>query len=483
MWPLNINSYHMNKIYPVLILLIILGVAGCKLGPDFVKPEYQGREAYRFDTVTTDTVINLKWWELFNDPILDTLIRIALTENKDVLIAAANIEAARANVGFTKADQWPTFNVSASVATGDIRGFQLDGWSAYPELVWEVAFWGKYRRMTEAARAELVASEYGKRTIQMSLISAVASTYFLLLAFRLRLEISNKTLASRDSGQVIIQARYDYGIVPEIDLNQAQIQTAISAAAVPTYKRNIALTEIALSILLGREPHEIPIGNELLEQVLPLDIPTGIPSQLLQRRPDVRQAEEMYRAQNARIGVAEAMRWPSISLTGFLGVASNDLMMISSAGLAWSAGASLFGPLFQFGKNKRRKEIEVYKTQASLLAYENTVLQAFKDVEDALVTIETLREELLAQEARSKAALNAEYLSGHRYDKGQTSYLEVLESQRQAFDAQLQHSRNMQELHNAHVKLYKALGGGWLSPEEEEAFLEAQRLAEEENQQ
>ncbi len=474
----------MKKIYPVLILLIILGVAGCKLGPDFVKPEYQSPEAFRFDPVTTDTVVNLKWWELFNDPVLDTMIKIALEENKDVMIAAANIEAARANVGYTKADTWPALNVAAGVSRGNYAGMKFDNatnnFYAFPELVWEIDFWGKYRRSTEAARAELLASQYGMRTVQMSLITAVASTYFQLLDYRTKLEISESTLASRDSGLMIIQARYDYGIIPEIDLNQSQVQRAISAAAVPTYKRLIAFTESALSILLGRDPDSILIGVDLYDQELPPEIPTGLPSQLLERRPDILQTQEMYHAQNARIGVAEAMRWPSITLTGLLGVASNDLTTLTSGGLAWSVGGSLFGPLFQFGKNKRRKEIEIYKTEAALLTYESTVLQAFKEVEDALISIQTYQEELLAQEERSRAAMNAEYLSQQRYDKGQTSYLEVLESQRQSFDAQLNYSQNRRDLLNAHVMLYKALGGGWLSPEEEQAAIEAQRQAEEE---
>ncbi|NOX84398.1 MAG: TolC family protein, partial [Chlorobi bacterium] len=426
---------------------------------------------------------NLHWWEMFNDPVLDTLIKTALNENKDVLVAAARIDAARANVGYIKADQWPSFGFSANAGGGNFGGGQLfdnntSNFSAYPEMYWEIGFWGKYRRLNESARADLLASEYGLRTIQISLISAVASTYFYLLDNKAKLEISKRTLASRDSGLMIIQARYDYGIIPEIDLNQAQVQRAISAAAVPIYKRAIGQAENSLSILLGRYPGEIITGLPLIGQEEPPQIPAGLPSELMLRRPDVQQAQARYAAQNALIGAAQAMRWPSLNITGLLGYASNDLFMLNTGGLAWAVAGSLTGPLFQFGKNKRRVEIERANTEAALREYENVAIRAFQEVEDALVAIQTLKEELVAQEQRYNAAVNAEYLSLQRYDKGKTSYLEVLESQRQSFDAQLQYSQTRRELLNAHVALYKALGGGWLSPEEEQAYIKAQQQAD-----
>ncbi|PLX08387.1 MAG: transporter [Marinilabiliales bacterium] len=463
----------MKKI-TILLSISILFIAGCALGPDFQRPAYTGNDIFRFDSTATDTVVNLKWWELFNDPELDTLIKTALENNKDVLIAAARIEAARANFGYTKADQFPSLGFSATGAGGNFGGGNLlandiSSFSAYPEMSWEIGFWGKYRRLNESARAELIASEFGKRTVQISIISAVASTYYTLLEFREKLEISRKTLASRDSGLLIIQARYDYGIVAEIDLNQAQIQKEISAAAVPKYERAVAITENSLSILLGENPGGIMTSSSLISQQIPPVIPEGLPSQLMQRRPDIRQAEELYRAQNAKIGAAQAMRWPSLNVTGLLGYASNDLLNITTGGLAWSAAGSLTGPLFQFGKNKRRVEIEKFNTEVALREYENTALNAFKDVADALITIKTLKTELKANKAISNAAINAEMLSAERYDKGQTSYLEVLESQRQSFDAQLTYTQTQRELLDAYISLYKALGGGWLSPEEENA--------------
>jgi multidrug efflux system outer membrane protein len=293
-----------------------------------------------------------------------------------------------------------------------------------------------------------------------------------------KLDISQKTLAARDSSLNIIQARYDYGIVAEIDLNQSQIQKFISAAAIPLYERQVAFSQSTISILLGEYPSEIPIGKELFDQVEPVDIPNGLPSQLLQRRPDVMQSEAIYAAQNARIGAAQAARWPSLNITGLLGVASSSLSTLTTAGLGWSAGGVILGPLFQFGKNKRRVEIEIANTEAALREYEGIALQAFKETEDALIAIHTLHRELLAQEQRTIAAMNAEHLSIERYDKGQTSYLEVLEQQRQSFDAQLSFSQTKAYLLTSYVALYKALGGGWLSPEEEEAYIEQQRVAD-----
>ncbi|MCF6170711.1 MAG: TolC family protein [Bacteroidales bacterium] len=470
----------MKKTILIFFIGIIISLSGCKLGPDFQQPDYEGPTAFRFDSIQTDTIVNLRWWELFSDSVLDTLIRDALHANKDVMVAAARVEAARANLGFTKADQWPSFGYNLGVNSGNsLSGIATlpnssSNFFAFPEMSWEIGFWGKYRRLNESARAELMASEYGLRTVQISLISAVASTYFSMLDNMTKLDISKRTFAARDSSTEIIQARFDYGIVAEIDLNQAQIQRAISAAAIPVYTRAVAYDENTLSILLGKYPASIPFGFDLFSQKEPPEVPRGIPSQLLTRRPDVMQAEAAYAAQNARIGAAEAARWPSLNVTGLLGAASSSLSALTTSGLGWSVGGVVLGPLFQFGKNKRRVEIERANTEAALRTYENVALQAFKDVENALVAIQTIRLELLAQKQRYDAAINAEYLSMERYDKGQTSYLEVLESQRQSFDAQLAFSQAKRDLLGAHVALYKALGGGWLSPEEEQAFISSQ---------
>lgn len=462
----------------IIILLSIFIIDACKVGPNFSSSRSQidSTEVYRYDSLQlamTDSVLNISWWELFDDPVLETLIMIGLKENKDVLIASTRIEQSRATVGIAKADYWPKFGYSAGAVNGNVfNGVPTQGggstnvFQGFGTLSWEIDFWGKFRRSTESAKAALSASEYGKRTVQIGLISQITGTYFQLLDFRWRLYISKNTLRLRQESLDIILARYDKGIIPEIDVNQAQIQRAIAASAVPLFERSIAQTENALSILLGRNPKPIMLGAELMDQNLPPDIPVGLPSILMARRPDVMRAEQLLHAQTAKIGVAEAQRFPAISLTGLLGVASTDISTLTANGLAYSAGASLLGPLFEFGKNKRRVEIERYKTEQTLYEYERTVITAFQEVEDALVEIHTLKDELQARRDHVAAAQNAQYLSKERYDKGVTSFLELIESQRQAFEAELSLSETTQKLFNGYVKLYKALGGGWLSEEE-----------------
>jgi multidrug efflux system outer membrane protein len=259
----------------------------------------------------------------------------------------------------------------------------------------------------------------------------------------------------------IIQQRFDKGIVAEIDLNQAQIKRAVAAEAVPLWKRFIAQTEHRLSLLTGANPGRIVTNTRLLDIDTAFVIPAGLPSHLLLRRPDVMAAEQNLVAQNAFTGAAKANRLPNISLTGLLGGASNELSTLTDGPLAWNVGGSIFGPLFNFGRLQRQVNIEESKTNQAFLAYERTVLDAFRSVEDALVEISTLKEQLKARQDRLDAALNAQYLSGERYDKGVTSYLEYLESQRQAFEAELNYTETRRELLDAYVNLYRALGGGW----------------------
>jgi multidrug efflux system outer membrane protein len=264
----------------------------------------------------------------------------------------------------------------------------------------------------------------------------------------------------------IIQQRFDQGIIPEIDVNQAQIQKEIAAASIPLYGRLIAQNENALSTLLGQLPKEIQKGRPLARQAIPPDIPTGLPSALLNRRPDIAEAMAVLEAQNAQIGVAEALRYPSISLTGLLGAASSELSSVTSEGGIWSVGGGLFGPIYNFGKNIRRVEIEEERTQQALYAYENTVLTAFKEVEDALIEIETYREQVAAVTRQRDAAKNANDLARERYDQGVTSYLEFLDAERTLFSAELELSELRQRYLTAYVKLYKALGGGWITKAE-----------------
>ncbi|MCD6597845.1 MAG: efflux transporter outer membrane subunit [Bacteroidales bacterium] len=470
-----------------LIVVILVGISGCAVGPNFQKPEIESPEYFSYDSLRADTVLNLRWWELFKDDQLIALIDTTIINNKDIQIAASRVVEARYVLGYTKANQWPVIGYSGNAQGTNIdlsgnSGSQVNSFSALGNVNWEIGFWGKYRRANEASREELLATQYAHRAVMISLISEVASTYFLLLDFNSRLEIAKRTLDSRLEGLSIMQSKFDHGTIPELELNQAEIQEAIAASAIPNFQRNIAQTEHALSVLLGKNPGSILEINTLVDQKAPPDIPGGIPSDLLERRTDVMEAEHIYAAQNARIGVAQAMRWPSFNLTAGMGVASTDLStLLSGASLAWSVGGGFVGPIFNFGRNKRRVQIERQKTEQALLNYENTVLNAFRDVEDALIEVHTYKYELNARIRQSNAAQNANILSQKRYSGGVTSYLEVLDSERTFFNSELATSETYRNRLNSYVKLYKALGGGWISPEEEQAAdEEAARLKAEE---
>jgi multidrug efflux system outer membrane protein len=465
-------AFEMRKFVYIIALLVTVSLAGCMLGPDFTKPVVEPPERFRFAEEEAEAVVNLKWWELFNDPVLDSLVTTALHNNKDVMIAVSRIEQARASLGFVEADMYPRVDIEAGASRGSfVAGRKVDTDDSYfiaPTLSWEIDFWGKFRRANEAALAQLMASEYSLRTIQISLISEVVSTYFLLLDFHQRLQISRQTLESRMESLDIIEKRFTEGIIPEIDLNQAQIQKEIAEASIPAFERLISQTEHTLSVLLGQFPDEIPTGTDLHDQTIPPYIPAGLPSALLERRPDIAQVEHLLHAQTARIGVAEALQFPSISLTGIAGFASTDLDDLITDGDAWSVSGNLLAPIFDFDKNKLRVVIQEERTKQALYRYQNTVLIAFKEVEDALRQVHTYDDQIASVERQRDAAENAASLSKMRYDKGVTSYLEVLETERQLFSAGLELSEVKQEYLNAYVKLYKALGGGWLSKEEAE---------------
>jgi len=462
----------MKVLKPVLIsFFLALLVTGCMVGPKLEKPQISTQEQFRFDSIAEDSMINLAWWELFNEPELDTMIYTALEHNQDILIAMSRIEQAYSVLGVSKADlypqfgydisanyQDPSFTTSESTASGSVH--------ITPNVYWELDFWGKVRRSNQAARAEIAASEEALRQVQVGIITAVADGYFQLLDYDQRLEIARRTWETRMESLWIIEQRFKEGVVPEIDLNQAQQQEAIAATAIPTYERAVARTENFLSILLGQHPRKLERG--LLEELhSPPAIPVGMPSELLQRRPDLLQAEQQFYAETARIGMTQAMRFPSFSITGALGVASSDLSnLLSSEALMYSVGGSILGPIFNWGKNKRRVEIQKETARQALLRYEQAVLNAFREVDDALIDVDTYGREVLSRERQEKAAINAAKLSRARYDGGQTAYLEVLETERSMFNAELETSAAKGAMLSSYLYLYKALGGGWITPEE-----------------
>lgn len=467
--PEQMKLPKINYIRPVLFsAFLAVIVTGCMVGPKLEKPVVNTTEQFRFDSILTDSMINLKWWEMFNDPYLDTLIFMALEHNQDILIAMSRIEQAYAALGVSKADLFPQFgyDLSATYGKPDPSGAGTDAAALFvitPNVYWELDFWGKVRRANQAARAEIIASEEALKLVQVSLITAVADGYFQLLDFDKRLEISKRTWETRKQSLWIIEQRFEKGTIPEIDLNQAQQQEAIAATSVPVFQRLVARTENYLSILTGENPQQIARGS-LDNLSIPQDIPVGLPSELLERRPDIIQAEQQFYAETARIGVAQAMRFPSFSLTGVLGVASSDLTsLISGDAVLYSISGSILGPIFNWGRNKRRVEIQKQVAQQALYNYEKVVLNAFREVDDALIDLYTYKQEVQSRDRQKIAAINAARLSQARYDGGQTAYLEVLETERSMFNAELDASAS-ERLHlSSYIFLYKALGGGWIT--------------------
>ncbi len=463
------------KLIKYILLLFAIGflLNSCMMTPDLKKSEMTIPNSWLVSSPAADSSV-LKWWEVFNDTALESIILKSLEHNKDVLIAAKRLEQARAYWGMTKADLWPSLNFQAGAQRGNYGGGsklpQINNqFYVVPALSWELDFWGKYRSLSASAQADVLASEWGIRGLKISLVSNVAQLYFEILDYSRRLEIAKKTVELRANSLKIIEMRFKEGILPEIDFNQAQAQWATASATVPTFERALAQTQYALSILLGENPKIFIYSSSLDNQFPQQEIPVGLPSGLLQRRPDILQAEAQLMAQNYQWGAAIAARFPSISITGLLGVASNDLSTLTTGGLAWSVGAGIVGPIFNFGKNKRRAEAERIKMEEMALNYEKVVLQAFREVEDALISVKTYEDELKAREFLFAAIQNAAKLSAMRYDMGVTSYLEVLENERSAFEAELVLSEVKQKMLSSYVDLYKSLGGGWISPDEAKA--------------
>ena len=456
----------MPRFLPHALLLPLL--VSCALTPDYERPQLDVPEQFVAPVSGGASVANLDWWELFQDEQLQLLIRTALDENKDLGIALSRIEEARLTVTAVRANQFPFLSVSGLFgrerqsrelfpgADADDR-FRVTG-----DLTYQVDLWGEFSRATEAARARLLATESAYRTVTISLVSEVAGTYLLLRDVDQRLEVSEQTLKTRTDSLVIIQARFDKGTVPELDVYQAQVEVAVAETAIASFQRQIVQTENALRILLGRNPGPVTRGTSLDSQTFPPSVPTGLPSELLQRRPDVVRAEAELMAATATVGVAEALRYPSISLTGRFGAESTDLSDLNSSDAeTWNIGANIFAPLFNSGQLKAQADAARERAKQSLLSYERTLQQSFREVEDALVAVRTYNAENEAQTRRAKAARNAARLSRARYDGGVVDYLEVLDTERTLFSAELAQSETLQLYYNAIVRLYGALGGGW----------------------
>jgi len=418
----------------------------------------------------TDTASfgNAKWWDAFQDQTLRELIAAALKENYDVRISAARILQARAQLGIVRADQYPTVGANAAAINERIpetkgrRAIETSANQVSLSLAWELDFWGKYRRATESARANLLANEWARQQVVSSLVSDVAGAYFQLRELDLELEISRNTLASRKDSLRLTQILADHGATSMLDVRQAEQLVYSAAANIPDLESRIEQQENFISTLLGKNPEGIPRGKTLLEQPHAPEVPAGLPSALLERRPDIREAEQQLVALNAQIGVAKADYFPSITLTGTGGYQSSALssLFTGPAGL-WSFGGNLAQPVFEGGRIRNRVRFTEARRDEATLVYQRAIQQAFREVADALVSYRKSQEFRANQELVTRAAEDATRLSNMRYKGGATSYLEVLDSNTRQFVAQLTLAQaELNELQSL-VQIYRALGGGW----------------------
>ncbi|RLA17101.1 MAG: transporter [Gammaproteobacteria bacterium] len=463
-----------------LFLLPIVLLSGCALTPDYERPKVDVPSLYSPGVEQGDSIANEYWWDVFQEPQLQGLIRSALAENKDLGIALSRVAQVDAQLTSTRANQFPFLDITASAGRGRQSQFIVPGagvqnnLSIMGNVSFEIDLWLKLSRSTESARADLLASEAVHRHASLAVVASVASSYTLLRDVDERLLIAERTVESRQGSLDIIQARFDKGTVPELDVNQAQVELAVAEVAVTVFQRQIAQTEHALSILLGRNPGPIARGVPLDELQLLPEIPTGLPSELLQRRPDVVAAEQQLHSETALIGVAEALRYPSLSLTGSYGSVSNELSDLNSGdALSWGIAGNLFAPVLNWGQLKAQSEAQQARAEQALRTYESTLQQAFREVADALVAVRTYDEAHEAYKRQAKAARSAERLSRARYDAGFVDYLEVQEASRSMFSAELNESSSLRAKLNALIGLYKSLGGGWAPEEIKTASVEA----------
>jgi outer membrane protein, multidrug efflux system len=471
----------MKKILSVILLTTIL--SSCLVGPKYERPEMKANTAYTGGDPTIavstvvidssaykDSVALIAWTEVYKDPELTKLIQTVLKNNLDLLTAISRVEEARATYGVSKAGLYPSFGYRANAGISEIGdnarsvGAGVDGQSygAFATMNWEIDLFGKLRHQKRSAWAQFLATENNAQAVRVSLIAETATLYFLLRDADNRLAIANKTVKSRTESLKTISERFNKGYVSELDQLQAQQQLAVAMAAVPNAESEVITTQNALRLLTGLTPGLIARGNSIYEQQLPPEIPAGIPSDLLLRRPDIIAAEQTLIAQTEQIGVVTAMRFPSISLTGLLGTATPDLgTIIDPASLAYGISGNLLGPVFEFGKNKRRVEAQRYSTEQYNYQYQKTVLNAFAEVDNSLSSLRLNKQAYAAYKLALDAAAKAYFLTEARYYDGYTNYLELLIQQDNLFAAEFNESASQTQQNIAIVNLFKALGGGW----------------------
>jgi len=457
----------------VAVILVSSLIGGCMVGPNYHRPAVQTPAAYR-DLSENPQVqaqaasyADLPWWQVFQDPQLQELIRTALKQNYDLQTATERINAGRAELAVTRSSLFPQVQENGNFSGGKEHNFQTkyNFFTLTTDAAFQLDFFGKLRRATEASRAQLLATEDARQTVALTLVSDVASDYFTLLQLDLQLEITRQTVATQQDSVKLTNLRIQHGVATKLDVLQAQQVLDTANAQIPDLERQIGQEENAISILLGNYPQAVPRGRPLVEQPLPPEVPPGVPSSLIERRPDIREAEQNLVAANAEIGVAKAQFFPQISLTGSgggsFGRSSAFSSLMSSQIGIWSYGAQVSQPIFTGGALRGNLRLAESEHQQALIAYRQAIQRAFGDVSDALIAYEKFHQVRLRQEDTVKDLQESVRLSDMRYRGGTTTYLEVLDGQRSLFSAELTLASARGNEYQSLVQLYRALGGGW----------------------
>lgn len=460
---------------PRPLVPVMLMLSACAVGPNYRRPAldvpagYRGEIAPDSISAPTASLGDEQWWDLFQDPVLQQLIRTALKDNFDIRIAAARVQQVQAQLSITRAAEFPAVNAGAGYFTQRnakiapiFPAYQARAAQVDLSVIWNLDFWGKYRRETEAARANLLASEWGRRAVMTSLVSGVAAAYFELRELDLALQIARDTLSSRENSLRLTKLLVANGSASQLDLRQTEELVFTAAENVPDLERQIAQQENALSVLIGGNPGDVPRGRALTDLAVPAVVPAGLPSELLERRPDIVEAEQNLIAANADVGVAKAAYFPSISLTATGGFESYQFSnLFTPASHIWDLSGSLMQPVFEAGSLRAGTHLAEAQEQQLLLTYEQTVKTAFQQVSDALIAYRKNREFREQQQKLAAAAQDADRLSNVLYRQGGASYLQVLTSETNYFAAQLNLAQSELSERLAVIQLYSALGGGW----------------------
>ena len=442
----------------ILFGLLAIQLESCKVGEDYERQEMQGPVTYNQAFPKDSSISNIPWWKLFKDTVLVDMIHTALVNNKSIQVAISRIQEAQLQIDIAEADYYPSVGYNAygsSFANSEVSGLSNQAGGGV-NVSYTVDLWQKIKTMNNIALQNYFATEEAYKSLNISVVSAVAGAYVSLRDIDNRMIIAEKTAQNFQENLDVMQARFNAGFISEVDLSQSKIQVSEAKTAIEIFDRSRGQIENAISVLLGRSPTNIPRGLVLYDQITLPEIPVGLPSELIDRRPDILQAERRLHAQTLRIGVAEALKYPSLTLSLDMGA-----QLVNPSFLFADLGAQLLGPIFNAGRLQRNVEVEEARTKQLLLEYESSYLFALQEVEDAMISVKTYRREYELRNEQMEMATKASQLSWVRYDGGLTSYLEVLNLQTSQFNAELKASEAFKNELTSIINLYEALGGGW----------------------